>query len=393
MSIRIDRRLRTAISDDPTGVRIEVRGTRDPEVTAEALEEAAAEIASLDGGWASAHGLRPGDTNGPTYVSAVTRMPSGAYLSVDGGSTPLELLATIPDIVARHLADAGVKTAVVSVPTSVAHPLYGEHGHGVPRAVVLHLFLRLSSPGPEPARPRTEVPFGWLEEAGEWVTLGRSPSDPVVAEIGSAIFPIATAAEVAPSLDRSRSSGSAVFASDGDGILRAAKANFMYQPWLALGYGGPAARDEQLVAAISQFAAIASQLDPPPAYAFASIEDNFLAMQREAQVWYPPGLSSSERVQKLVDDIVLDGFPFQLLGPRHVERLRQAGTLESPPVPCELRELTGGRAELWIGQLADWGLDQPTRLDLREAARTVLRPCLMSPEQSLQLLISQQDRA
>lgn len=392
MSVRVDRKLVSAIRDDPTGIRIEVRGTRDPVLAAEALEKAAAEIASLDGGWQSAHGLRPGDTNGPTYISAVTRMPSGAYLSVDGGSTPLDLLTTIPDIVARCLTESGVKAAVVSVPISVQHPLYDEIGRDLRRAVVLHLFLRHPSIGQLVRQPWTKVPPAWLELAGSWVTEGYASADPVVAQIGSPIFPI-TAAEVLEAFERSRSSGSAMFASAQDEVLRAAQANFIFQPWVSLGYGGPGASDDQLLAAVRQLARIAGGLDPAPAYAFVSLEENFQALQRAAGVWYPRGLSDSQRVQDLVDEIVLDGFPFQLLGPHHLARLRHAGTLEAPAVPCQLRELPGGRAELWIGELADWRLDHPARLHIKQAARAVLQPCLMTPDQSLQLIIDQQDLA
>jgi hypothetical protein len=97
VAITVSRGLRKAIDDDPGSIQIEVFGAADVDSAAAALEHAANEIMALDGGWNSAPGLRPGDTNGPTFVSAVVRTSTGVFVTIDGGYTPLQLLATIPD--------------------------------------------------------------------------------------------------------------------------------------------------------------------------------------------------------------------------------------------------------------------------------------------------------
>lgn len=161
MAVTVSPSVLTWIREDPGGILVQVTKASDPEAAADALRAARADIAALDGGWRSAPGLRPGDTNGPKYVGSVSTTPAGPVLSVDGGYTPTELLETIPDIVARHLAAAGVDNARITVPRDDGPVTYH-----LERAVVLHLYP------PVPAVPDewvSQVPDGWLAEAAEWV--------------------------------------------------------------------------------------------------------------------------------------------------------------------------------------------------------------------------------
>src|SRR2546430_3595880 len=82
-----------------------------------ALEAARPRIARLDGGPDSAPGLGPGDRNGPTFVSEVTPTDRGAVLWLDGGETPIELLLTIPALIAEQLEALGVADGRVGVPS------------------------------------------------------------------------------------------------------------------------------------------------------------------------------------------------------------------------------------------------------------------------------------
>lgn len=65
MAIRIRSNLRDSIRQNPGRIWLEVRGADDPAGAERALMQARVDIGKLDGGWQSAPGLSPGDTNGP----------------------------------------------------------------------------------------------------------------------------------------------------------------------------------------------------------------------------------------------------------------------------------------------------------------------------------------
>src|SRR5712691_9462166 len=102
MSVEIDPHLIAAIGDDPGTIVIEVR-TRDTGPAGNGLRRATADLVARGAGWRSAHGLQEVDRNGPTYVGQVVPSGGGLVLPIDGGHTPVALLRTIPDIIARHL--------------------------------------------------------------------------------------------------------------------------------------------------------------------------------------------------------------------------------------------------------------------------------------------------
>ncbi len=83
-----------------------------------------------------------------------------------------------------------------------------------------------------------------------------------------------------------------------------------------------------------------------------------------------------EEIQKLADEIVLDGFPYQVLSEGHLRRLGHNLGRHDPSV--EINSLLGGRTELSIGGLSSWLPDHPKRPGVQAAARELLAPCLLA---------------
>jgi hypothetical protein len=87
-------------------------------------------------------------------------------------------------------------------------------------------------------------------------------------------------------------------------------------------------------------------------------------------------------VDEFCDEIVLDAFPYQVLGPGHLARLGG--------VPAGARAVAAGRVELAVGEPASWLIDPSVDTygrrdfsDLRRdpqvqhQARDLLGPCLV----------------
>ena len=199
-ALRVDRSVAKQIRENPGWITIQVQQSSDPEVAATALARAGHEIAELDGGWRSAPNLRPGDSNGPKYISRVLPATTGPFLSIDGGYTPEKVLLTIPDIVVRHLQEAGISSAVVGTP-EMGSTLCALHY--VPRAAVLLLY-------PDPsagAGQQSTIPNEWLAAAAEWLTDRHPPGrDLWAAMAGTVEFPVpaSTAVEFLEECSRSR---------------------------------------------------------------------------------------------------------------------------------------------------------------------------------------------
>ena len=270
MAVRVAGDVRRKIRKYPGAIVIQVQRCSDAEAAAAALTQAAAEIAALDGGWESAPGLEPGETVGPKFVSNVAKLPTGPFLWLDGGHTPDDLLATIPDIVARHLADAGVGTATIAFPETRA-PLYDENGLAVGRprrAAVLCLY---PPPVWRPGSVRGRAPASWIEEAAAWVQGDLGPDDPMWAMVVSLALPI-TAGDGVALLQQARRAGSGcLVAGDLEARARVAQGMFIGVDRIGLGAGGPVTTDEELLADFERLRAIARRLAPTMAYAFVAI--------------------------------------------------------------------------------------------------------------------------
>lgn len=400
MAVRVDRGIAGAIRDNPGGIVVQVRHASDLRRASEALRGARDEISALDGGWESAPNLGPGDRNGPTYVSGVAETPAGPALYVDGGFTPEDLLATIPDIVVRHLRVAGVGNAVVAS----ADPRDSLYHLGELAAQVALVLFPPPPTYPEMVRGRRpRIEQRWLDRACEWVIEGLDREETIWAE-SLVRFPVRVD-DAATLFERLPCKGMVkVVCGDPSTRIRAVHANFI-SGQLAIGAGGPGATDEDLLATIRSLSDLARPFAAEVAYGYISVHPSFRMLQAVPYPtdWCWNGGAAPEQLWNLCDELVLDAFPFQILGPGHLARLQDAGVDLNHQTQLDQRVelLSDGRVGLTIGAPAAWLIDDPARVmatvapgdigrqrrnaQLQVAAQQVLRPCLLSRDEARSL--------
>jgi hypothetical protein len=386
MAITVRESVRKGIRGDPSSILIQVQKSSDPERAETALGEARLEIAELDGGWESAPNLNEGDRNGPKYLSKVAKTPTGPVLYIDGGYTPDELLATIPEIITRHLADAGVTSAVIATP-STDGPF--DDLHEVPRAIIMYLYL---PPPPLGALrgSRTTIPFEWLEKASAWLTEGLPP-DGQVWTSAMVQFPVG-GSDALELLERPREGIVRLMASDPTTQVRALHATFIGYQYLALAGGGPEATDDQLIETMESLIGLARELAPTLGYALVTPWPTFNGLNSLTRA---KGLAVQELVVKLCDEIILDGFHYQILGSGHTNRLIYP---ESLLPSIQLEPFLEGRVGVRVGDASDWLIDRPLppgmpqssaelglhrrNPEIQGLARQILAPLIVTDEEA-----------
>lgn len=371
MAVPISPDVQARIWRSPGRIVVQVQGSSDPEAAALVLEQAAPAINEI-----ALKGARN-----------VERIPSGPFVMVVDRDDGLRRLMAVPDLVADRLERAGVDGTVACIDHGglLTSPLWGLPTLGPA------LICRLYPPPPEMWEdPPTGLPAGWLDEATEWLTDDLSGHHALWAEVGLVEFSLA-AGEVAPFLEvqrRHRRSALVVagrprpagpleappapgdlgwLGGDEPGRpLRAlALCSSPSQSHLALGAGGPTAVAE-LPAAFERLTAMARRRAEALAYGFIDLAPTFL---RFAGAHHP--------LEPFCDEAVFDGFPYQVLGPGHLQRLG------GPPPGA--RPIAAGRVEISAGDLTSW-MDESTSggpagmgtaaPQLRRAVRSALRPCL-----------------
>jgi len=312
-------------------------------------------------------------------------------LMIDGGYTPRRLLAEIPQIVAGCLEEDGV-SAIVRAADS-GGPL-SDTGQ-MPRAVVLRMYTV-----PHAVRERVELPEGWLAQAREWVLSEAPPDTDIMGRLQYATFD-ADAAAVEGLLqqwEHLRPGMGVLGAGDPAGVMRAAGLYLTPDQNIniALGVGGPGASDQNLIAGFVELQVVARRIASAAAYAFISIEPTFASFNGAWHDTEWAALVDGPRdmlAEALVDRIVLDAFPYQVLGPAHLETFAEA-----PSGSCSL---SAGRFEVAVGAPQDWlfvGQPDPYRDPRAQWAtlrrdpavalrgRDVLAPWLMTWDQAQALL-------
>jgi len=391
MTVVIKRGLATRIREHPDSILIQAAEPSDAARAGTAMTRAGEQILRLDGAPGSADGLGPADRNNPKWVSEVLHLPGGPMMMIDGGYTPRRLLAGIPQIVAGCLEEDGV-SAIVQAP-DVRGPL-SETGQ-IPRAVVLRMYTT-----PHSVRERVELPQGWLAQAGDWV-VGDAPADTeVMGRLGFATFAAAAGGVegLLEQWERLRPGMGVLATGDPAGVMRAAGLHLPpdLNPNVVLGLGGPGASDEDLIAGFAELQRVARQIAGTAAYAFISIEATFVPFNGPWHDTEWAALVDGPRdmlAEALADRIVLDAFPYQILGPAHLQTF--------PEAPSGAVALSAGRLEVVIGAPQDWlFVRQPDpnwdpraqwstlRRDPAVAlrGRDVLAPWLMTSEQAQALL-------
>ena len=370
MTIRVARGVAERIRNDPGTIHLKVSGADDVMLATAALRAAATEIAGLDGGWESVDGLRPGDTNGPKGVK-VWPVPTGPELWVDGGSTPDDLLLSIPDIVARRLTEVGVTSAVIAVPEP--SKLFLQLWE-IQRAAFLCLYL---PPPPGIFGPRPPLPLDWLTEATDWVA--EAADGPLWVWTGTATFRMSPE-QVRGSWEQWRERGNwlrVVNTDDATAEIRVLNASYFASPKLGLGRAAATASDADLVEYLDSLIAMARRWAPSAALGLADFGTFNSCTILSVPCDYREGYMAFDTVvASLADELVADSYPYQILGPGHVARFASAGG-----IPPGAQPVGGGRFELFLGSPESWLQGSPDRTEERTRGRAVLAPCMLTDDE------------
>lgn len=358
MTVRIARGVVSRIREHRDGFVLQVRSA-DPTVAAEALRVARAELYGLDLGREETFGLSAEDRVAPSMVSDVIPTPVGPMLYIDAGDVPGRLLRRIPEVVAAHLEAAGLHDATVAVPER-GGPM--DAMYDLTRSVSLHLW-----PVPVYERRGTpHLPWEWVEASLGW--LGARVDGSMWGNVSGVQFEL--------SLPGAEEFLRAVHAAKEFGRIAGgtldARAAALYTNWSAVvvGVAGAGWGDDDLAEAFSSLVALGRSFAAGVGGAFVVVGENALPLLLgHPPDDLPPSCVDWSGVQWVSDELLVDAFCWQVLGPGHVERLGG--------VPPDARSLEAGRWEVIFGTLADWLPGSPRRDVVQAEGRKVLSPCLV----------------
>lgn len=311
-------------------------------------------------------GLDPGhDRNEVAHVSPVITTPRGAAVYVDGGHVSPRRLVQVLDWAVEDLHQQGVEDAVVAVPTpSVALERVWAQGSG-PRLTLTQVPPVAATPAP--------VPSDWADAAITWLV-----DDPGLVAQGLTALITSQEFGIGPgdvpavlALDRPESAEirTVLVGDPWTGVRFASYRGQQDSYTLTLGSTGGAAADPGVLA--GRLTAIAEQLAAGCSYAFLELPSGSALDLEDAPPGRPPRLDHTG----VVDEVALDAFPFQVLGPGHLGRL---GSLP------DARPLAAGRVGWRLGAIADWA-DDRRATELRALGRTMLAPVLLDSDPLFEL--------
>lgn len=367
MAVTIEPGSSTRLRRSPTGFVVRVDAGDPDQVAAcrEALVLTRGRLLGLDDPDPEL-GLDPRhDRNEVAHVSPVMATPAGAAIYVDGGHVSPRLLVQVLDWAVEHLQQQGVGEAVVAVPKpSVALEQVWEQRSG-PRLEVA--FVPTVSMTPPPIPPEwASAAMAWLVDDPALVAGG------VTALIVSQEFAVG-AADMATVLafDRPEQSDTrTVLVGDpSTGVRFVSYRGQRDSSALTLGSTGGAAADPGVLG--GRLAAIAEQLAAGCSYAFLELPSGSALDLEDAPPGRPPRFDHID----VLDEVAIDAFPFQVLGPGHLRRL---GSLP------EARPLVGGRVAWTLGALSEW-TDDRRATQLRALGRTMLAPILLDRDPLFEL--------
>ncbi|MDQ2648732.1 MAG: hypothetical protein M3Z03_04175, partial [Actinomycetota bacterium] len=367
MAVRVAPGAGDVAAETGGGFVVHVTGTADDETAARALSQARWAIAELAG-------TEPGVPGGPVLSHPVLA-PDGLILRVSHLDADPDLIATVPDVVARALEDAGLADGLVTVivPRGPLDDL-----DLCPAAVVLRVF-------PLPAGEVGVVPAPWLDLAADWVLGELSGEEQVPVRLLGAHFQVsaAEAPAVLHHAAKARAWCDLVQGDLGDRI-RTASITFGATPHLALAAGGPGCDDEAILARYELLCEAARETQGEVAYACIDIEPTFAELGGGLgnDGWRRRGGALPNVVAaELADVRVPDVFPYQLLGPRHMGRLHAVH-----PEATSGDRLPDGRTEVMIGAPDDWFPWLDGRDEIREVGWIELAPLLVTDAELPDLL-------
>jgi len=310
----------------------------------------------------------------PPRISPVAMLPDGPLVRLDDLPTDPLTRRRIADIVDDLVVEAGFERGAAVLCEVDGLVDLDE----CPRAVVLRLF-------PSPQGSAGQLPAGWIDLAGEWV-FGDQDPDTVVRLRVLGVEAEVMAKEAAGILHgcaRARA-WCDVVTGDVTSRVRTASISFGIAPHVAVAAGGPRCDDAGLLARYDLLAEVArDHAGPSPrgrgnervAYACIDFEDTFgdLGTGLSNAPWADEqGAPPNRVVGRLADHRVPEVFPFQVIGPRHVEALGDTGR--------SLQPIGDDRWELSLGDPADWLPSTTLRDELRREGWQLLAPLLVSDD-------------
>ena len=348
------------ICDFADGFIVHVTGASDVDAALRALALARDDIAGL--------AQRAGPSIDGPVISNPVLAPHGPLLRVARLDAGEDALRTVPDIVARRLDEVGAGDANVTAPAPGGAL---DRLDSCPNAVVLRLF-------PAPSGAEGTLPAAWIDIACEWVLGDLARGDTVPARLLGIGFDLPAAD--APAILHQASLARAwcdVVNGDLSDRARSASITFGRAPHVALAAGGPSCDSNALLARFDLLCEVARDLAPDVAYACVDVEDTFenVGLGLTDPAWSDRGGASPNLVAgELVDVLVPDAFPYQILGKGHLARFDpDSMEVGEPPIGEALGE---GKVEVLIGDPADWLPIFDVRADARAEGWEILAPVL-----------------
>lgn len=315
------------------------------------------------------------DCPGPSMVSEVIPLPSGAALLVDAGDLPTPFLRSMPDALREELAASGVASAAVRL-------VEDSHVHDVvlaARNAVLLVAVGVQDPArPRPLRP---VPSHWADIGLEWLGDGRKEASVDLIDIG----PVTDASVCAVTRGTS-SDVSVVSEGRGSSVRLFYTSPSQLWPYVVFGVAGDDAEGAGRWQVVDELMALARRLAPEVAYAFLDFQPDFRRVGGPYRPPRPPiDPAKPNRTPTLMKEHVLLGsevlfeaFPYMVLTEHHVDRLRDA--------PVDARPIDGAtpaRYEVLFDPLDDWLPESPRHDAAVLAARWALAPAIMTSTEAL----------
>jgi len=356
--------------DYADGFVLQVQACDDVDAALEALRKAALDLTALDG-------------SGHATVSAPVAAPEGPVVRVNGLEVNEDVLPTVADLVSKRLHDAGVSDAVIDVPEP------GGDLDGLDtcaNAVVLRIF-------PPPGGGNGAIPSRWVDLASEWVLGDQAPTDEVPLRLLGLEWsvPAADAPSVLHHAAQSRAWCDIVQGNLRERV-RTASLTFGGTPHLALAAGGPACDRGALLARFELLCEVARDVAAEAAYLCVDFEPTFedVGLGLSPEGWQAQGGASPNLVAgRLADLLVPDVFPYQVLGPGHLERFVPGAHLDAPPVG---QPLPGDRVEVVVGEAEAWLPLYDGRESVRREGLELLAPLLATRSEVDDLLAGRPDR-
>jgi hypothetical protein len=297
-------------------------------------------------------------------------------LNLDLGEPPEAIAEEIVTALARILERYGVPDPSVRLAKS-GGPFADVHE--VPNGVVLRAY-------PIGGQNKEGWPFGkgWIDEALDWI----GPSDPVAYAIISIEFTLSQP-DARRFMEQQRVKKTTeqfgMFSGDVTDHVRVAKFHMPHttlsdKAWanLFLAAGGPRQGTDELIAAYRELIAIGRRLAVHSEYVFIDFESTLLesAGSMHNAPWGHEGGGSTALLDKVRDVLVFDGFPWQVIGPGHLQRLG------GPPEGAV--SLGNGKVELPVGDPQHW-LRMPEAKGMRQRARHLLAACLPRESEAIKI--------